>query len=99
IVLFSLWAGSAFADGTCATPAVDVAFMGQLEVTAPAIRVADAGSMIVEATRVREGAQLGSMSVTATRFATFAGREPRADETSSGDSPARNRSPRAVLVQ
>jgi hypothetical protein len=99
IGLFSLVASSAFAGGTCATPAVDVAFMGQLEVTAPAIRVADAGSMIVEATRVREVAQLGSMTVSAPRLSTFAEREPRADEASSGDSPARNRSPRAVLVQ
>jgi hypothetical protein len=99
IGLFSLVAGSAFAGGTCATPVVDAAFMGQLEVTAPTIRVADAGSMIVEAKRVHEVAQLGNMTVTATRLSTFAERDPRSDETSSGDSPARTRSPRAVLVQ
>jgi hypothetical protein len=96
--LFSLTAASAFAGETCATPAMDAAFMGQLEVTAPMIRVADAGSMVVEAKRVREVAQLGSMTVTASRLSTFAERDTRG-EYSSGDSPARNRSPRAVLVQ
>ena len=79
IGLFSLMAASALAGETCATAMVDAAFMGQLEVTAPTIRVADAGSMIVEAKRVREVAQLGSMTVTATRLSTFAEREPRCD--------------------
>jgi hypothetical protein len=97
--LFSLTAGSAFAGESCGTPAFEAAFMGQLVVTAPIIRVADAGSMVVEAKRVREMAQLGSMTVTATRLSTFAERDTRTEQNSSGDSPARNRSPRAVLVQ
>jgi hypothetical protein len=54
--------------------------------------------MVVEASRVREIAQLGSMTVTAPRLSTFAERDTRSEE-SSGDSPARTRSPRAVLVQ
>ena len=49
--LFSLTAGSAFAGESCATPAIDAAFMGQLVVSAPTIRIADAGSMVVEARR------------------------------------------------
>ena len=97
--LFSLTAGSAFAGESCATPAIDAAFMGQLVVSAPTIRIADAGSMVVEARRVREIAQLGSMTVTAPRLSTFAERDTRGEESSSGDSPARTRSPRAVLVQ
>jgi hypothetical protein len=97
--LFSLTAASAFAGESCSTPAIDAAFMGQLVVTAPTIRIADAGSMVVEATRLREIAQLGSMTVTAPRLSTYAERDTRTEENSSGDSPARNRSPRAVLVQ
>ena len=97
--LFSLTAASALAGESCSTPAIDAAFMGQLVVTAPTIRLADAGSMVVEATRVREIAQLGSMTVTAPRLSTYAERDTRTEENSSGDSPARNRSPRAVLVQ
>jgi hypothetical protein len=97
--LLSLTAASAFAGESCSTPAIDAAFMGQLVVSAPTIRLADAGSMVVEATRVREIAQLGSMTVTAPRLSTYAERDTRTEENSSGDSPARNRSPRAVLVQ
>ncbi len=97
--LFSMTAASAFAGESCATPAFDAAFMGQLEVTAPMIRIADAGSMVVEATRVHEVVQLGTMTVTAPRLSTFAERDTRTEESSSGDSPARTRSPRAVLVQ
>ncbi|HZF26085.1 MAG TPA: hypothetical protein VEZ88_07465 [Steroidobacteraceae bacterium] len=95
--LFSLMAAGAWAGEGCASPATTVAFMGQLEVTAPMIRLADAGSMVVEAKRVREIAQLGSMTVTAPRVSTFAERDTH--NNSSGESPARNRSPRAVLVQ
>jgi hypothetical protein len=97
--LLSLTAASAFAGESCSTPPIDAAFMGQLVVSAPTIRLADAGSMVVEATRVREIAQLGSMTVTAPRLSTYAERDTRTEENSSGDSPARNRSPRAVLVQ
>ena len=97
--LFSLVAAGAFAGEGCESPTTAVAFMGQLEVTAP-IRIADAGSMIVEAKRVREVAQLGSMTVTAPRMSTFAERDTKSQsETSSGEAPARTRSPRAVLVQ
>jgi hypothetical protein len=98
--LFSLMAGSALAGEACSSAVTAVAFMGQLEVTAPMIRIADAGSMVVEATRVHEVAQLGSMTVTAPRMPTFAERDTKSEsESSSGESPARTRSPRAVLVQ
>ena len=97
VSLFSLVTAGAFASD-CASPTTAVAFMGQLEVTAP-IRIADAGSMVVEAKRVREVAQLGSMTVTAPRMATFAERDTKSESEGSGESPARTRSPRAVLVQ
>jgi hypothetical protein len=97
--LFSLVATGAFAGEGCASPTTAVAFMGQLEVTAAPIRIADAGSMIVEAKRVREVAQLGSMTVTAPRMSTFAERDTKSDTESSGETSARTRSPRAVLVQ
>jgi hypothetical protein len=94
--LFSMTAVGAWAGDVCtAAPAYEGSLMGQLEVTAPKIRLADAGHMIVEASR--EVVQLGAMTVTATRVATFAERDAQND--SSGDSQARNRSPRAVLVQ
>ena len=94
--LFSMTAVGAWAGEVCATaPAHESALMGQLEVTAPRIRLADAGHMIVEASR--EVSQLGAMTVTATRVATFAERDPQ--NSSSDDSQARSRSPRAVLVQ
>ena len=96
--LFSMTAVGAWAGEICAAaPAYESALMGQLEVTAPRIRLADVGHMVVEASAVREMAQLGAMTVTATRVATFAERDTQGD--SSGDSQARNRSPRAVLVQ
>jgi hypothetical protein len=93
--LVSMTAVGAWAGETCATPAYEATLMGQIEVTAPKIRLADAGSMVVQASR--EVAQLGAMTVTATRVVTFAERDTQND--SSGDSQIRNRSPRAVLVQ
>jgi hypothetical protein len=97
--LFSFVATGAFAGEGCSSPTTAVAFMGQLEVTAP-IHIADAGSMVVEAKRVREVAQLGSMTVTAPRMPTFAERDTKSEsEGSSGETSARTRSPRAVLVQ
>ncbi len=93
--LFSMTAFGAWAGEACSTPAYEATLMGQIEVTAPKIRLADAGHLVVTATR--EVAQLGAMVVTATRTVTFAERDSQND--SSGDSQARNRSPRAVLVQ
>lgn len=97
VSLFSMTAVGAWAGEACSTPAYEATLMGQIEVTAPKIRLADAGYMVVEAKAVREVAQLGAMVVTATRAVTFAERDAQND--SSGDSQARNRSPRAVLVQ
>ena len=73
-----------------------VAWMGQMEVTAPA-EVADLGSMEVTAPAPIAIANLGSMTVTATRETALA---QRSRIESTGESEAvRTRSPRAVLVQ
>ena len=96
IGLFSMTAVGAWAGEVCtAAPAYESALMGRLEVTAPKIRLADAGHMIVEATR--EVSQLGAMTVTATRVATFAERDAHNDN--GDDSQTRSRPLRAVLVQ
>ena len=47
--LFSMTAVGAWAGEVCATPAYEATLMGQIEVTAPKIRLADAGHMVVEA--------------------------------------------------
>lgn len=73
-----------------------VAWLGQMEVTAPS-EVANLGHMEVTATAPTRIADLGSMTVTATRVTAVAQRG-RIESTGETDA-ARARSPRAVLVQ
>ena len=100
LAVLSMTAGATNASAGTAEAA---AWLGQMEVTAPVTRyvaskakeaIADLGSMTVTAVT----ANLGAMTVTATRIPTVASRAAAAPSAGETDS-ARNRTPRAVLVQ
>jgi hypothetical protein len=90
LVTLAMGAHAADRSATAST----VAWIGQMEVTAPS-EVANLGHMEVTATVPTRIADLGSMTVTAVRETAVAQRTESTGETD----PARSRSPRAVLVQ
>lgn len=89
--LLSLGAIGAWAQNVSALPAEPV-LMGQIEVTAPALRVA-----MRSITSPESAPMVGSMTVTATRLSSLA--ERREQPASTGELPVRSGSPRAVLVR
>lgn len=93
--LLSLGAVAAFAQNARTVAQPSPALIGQIEVTARALHVAASAERALPA--IESIPVIGHMTVTATRLPSFAQQNKQPD--SAGETPARNRSPRAVLVQ